>query len=1252
MNYCGILIAGLWAAGTFALPAETIPVINHSFEQPELGIEGQDILPDLPGWKASGINGVFANIGKYGKEMDGADGGQLAFLNGTKAGELSQNVLPAIQPNTTYALSVSVGLREDSPLSKGSSLFLRLQAYDTNTGKFMRTLGLKEIIVGTDPLSNAALTNFTALFTSDAKAPKGGLRINIAVGEKDGDAKGDWTIDNARLEAKPAPASVAAIAKQASAVSGSKTIHYNRDVRPIISENCFACHGPDSAARKANLRLDRFEDAIAKRKDAPAIVPGQPEKSALVERIFATDPDDMMPPPESHKKLTDQQKDLLRRWIAEGAEYELHWAYIAPKRPALPKIKNTGWIRNPIDNFVLARLEKEKLGPASEADRRTLARRWSLDLIGLPPTPEDVEAYVNDKSPDADNKYIDKLLNSKHWGEHRGRYWLDAARYADTHGIHFDNFREMWSYRDWVIKAFNDNIPFDRFTIEQLAGDLLPNPTLEQQIASGFNRSHITSNEGGLIDEEYLVLYTRDRTETTSAVWLGMTANCATCHDHKFDPFTQREFYELSSFFNNTTIPAKDGNRRDPPPVAVVPTPDDREHWFELMKLQKKADEELQARRKAARPEYDQWLAAATPEPFEKDIPAEELVFHARLTEGRGDAVNYRVKGESRKFEAETNLVWGSGYIGERSFKAAKNAPAVELGDIGDFAKDDSFSYGAWIKPADTEATGAIMARMDTKNSYRGWDLLYDKGRVSVHLVHNWPDDAIKVTGKNKLEAGKWAHVFVTYNGSAKPDGVKFYINGKAVDQDVDRKSLKGSIHSKAPLSIGRRHGGSELDKVSIQDARIYARALKPKEVEDLAQCTRSAWLVEKSDQRAKEETDELFDRWLTRVDEPFQDGVAKIARIDKEQDEIKKRGTVAHVMAEKSEEAMAFILYRGEYDKRRNRVLADTPDILPPMPDDLPRTRLGFAEWLFLPEHPLTARVTVNRFWQEIFGTGLVRTAGDFGVAGEQPSHPELLDWLAIEFRESGWDVKEFFKMLVTSATYRQAATVTPDKLQKDPQNRLLSRGPRFRMDAEMVRDYALTASGLLVPKIGGPSVKPYQPDGVWEAVAMPESNTKKYERDAGDKLYRRSMYTFWKRSAPPATMDIFNAPNRETCTVRRERTNTPLQALATLNDPQFVEAARHLAELALKHGSTLEDRLDFVARRLLARPLRPQERKITESVLNDLLAHYSSEPKDAKALLAVGESKADCSLPAPELAAYTMAVNQLMNLDEVLNK
>jgi mono/diheme cytochrome c family protein len=758
-----------------------------------------------------------------------------------------------------------------------------------------------------------------------------------------------------------------------SAAAGEKVL-FNRDIRPILAENCFACHGPDRASREASLRLDQRESAVK----AGAIAPGNIDDSELLNRVFSEDSADRMPPPKSHKNLTDSQKALLRRWIVAGAEYQPQWALIAPVRPQPPAVADPAWARNPIDAFVYAAIQKRGLQPAPEADRRTLARRVSLDLTGLPPAPEDVETFVNDPSPSAYENLVDRLLASEHWGEHRARYWLDAARYADTNGVHFDNYREIWSYRDWVIDAFNGNLPFDRFTIEQLAGDLLPDPTLEQRVASGFNRCNITTNEGGVIGEEYLVLYARDRTETTARVWLGLTAGCAVCHDHKFDPLSQKEFYQMSAFFNNTTQAAMDGNVKDTPPTVFVPAAADRKRWPAL---------------------------------------------------------------------------------------------AAEL---------------AQARP-------------------------------------------VAAPGKT----------------------------------------------------------------------------------------------------------------------------TARIAALEKEQAALRLRGTAAHVMQERDGPAKAFVLYRGEYDKRREQVSAETPGLLPPMPADLPRNRLGFARWLLRPEQPLTARVAVNRFWQELFGVGLVRTAEDFGVNGELPSHPELLDWLAVEFRESGWDVKKLFRLLVTSAAYRQSAEATPEKLEKDPQNRLLSRGPRFRMDAEMIRDCALATSGLLAPKIGGPSVKPYQPDGVWEAVAMMESNTRHYQRAQGENLYRRSLYTFWKRAAPPASMDIFNAPSRETCTVRRERTNTPLQALVTLNDPQFVEAARHLAQSLLEEGvPSGADRLDLAARRLLARRLRPEESQSALATLDKLLQYYRANPQQAKDLVAVGDSKADSALDPPVLAAWTMLMNQLLNLDETLNK
>ena len=1034
-----------------------------------------------------------------------------------------------------------------------------------------------------------------------------------------------------------------------SAARAAEPLEYNRDVRPILLENCFACHGADSAARKADLRLDQREAAI----DAGAIMPGKADESELLRRVLASDPEQLMPPPATKKQLTAEQKETLRRWIAEGANYQPHWSLIAPVRPPLPQAKNPGWVRNPIDNFIAAQLDARGLQPAPEADRRTLARRLSLDLTGLPPAPKDVEAFVADASPDAYEKFVDRLMDSVHWGEHRGRYWLDAARYADTHGIHFDNFREIWAYRDWVIGAFNRNLPFDQFTIEQLAGDLLPNRTLEQQVASGFNRCNITTNEGGTIPEEYIVLYARDRTETTSQVWMGLTAGCAVCHDHKFDPLSQREFYELSAFFNNTTQNAMDGNIKDTPPTVFVPRGEDRPRWeasnVELAEARQKTDQ----RRTAARGEYDQWLATASAEALAAIIPSEGLKLHAKLSEGAGNAFAVSVDGQPRTVTLADGFAWKPGHVAAQAFQSQPGG-SLETAEAGDFEKDQAFSFGAWINLPKLDQSGSIFARMDDQHDYPGWDLWIENGRPATHIIHHWPDDALKVASNNPIKAGEWTHVFVSYNGSGKADGVQIFINGVPQPTGVQANALKNSIRTSVPLKIAQRHTGSRINDLSIQDVRIYGRALATLEVQKLAESTRALWLLGKpAAERTEAEQNELFAWWLDELDKPTQELTAKIAALEQEQAAIKSRGTIAHVMQERGEAAMAYVLFRGEYDKRRDAVNPDTPDALPPMPSELPKTRLGLAQWLLRPEHPLTARVTVNRFWQEAFGAGIVRTSGDFGVSGELPSHPELLDWLAVEFRESGWDVKRFFKLLVTSATYRQAAVTTPEKLEKDPGNRLLSRGPRFRMDAEMVRDYALAASGMLSEKVGGPSVRPYQPEGVWEAVAMIGSNTRDYQRDKGESLYRRSLYTFWKRSAPPASMDIFNAPSREVCTVRRERTNTPLQALVTLNDPQFIEAAKHLAQLALEQGGeTNATRLDFVAQRLLARSLRPEEAPAVEATLADLLAYYQAHAEDAKQLLTVGESAADAKLDPATHAAWTMLANELMNLDEVLNK
>lgn len=1033
-----------------------------------------------------------------------------------------------------------------------------------------------------------------------------------------------------------------------SLLQAADKLEYNRDIRPILAENCFSCHGPDSAARKADLRLDKRDMAI----ESKVLIPGKPQDSELVVRILSSDPEEQMPPAKSKKVLTAEQKEKLQRWIAEGAEYQPHWSFIAPQRPTLPAVKDVGWIRNPIDQFVLTRLEALGLTPAPEADRRTLARRLSFDLTGLPPTPELVDAFIHDKSPDAYEKYVDTLLKSPHWGEHRARYWLDAARFADTHGIHFDNYREIWAYRNSVIDAFNRNQPFDQFTIEQIAGDLLPNRTLDQQIASGFNRCNITTSEGGTIPEEYLVLYTRDRTETVSQVWMGLTTGCCVCHDHKFDPISQREFYEMAAFFNNTTQNAMDGNVKDTPPIIVVPQPEDRARWEALAGEIDAAKKLVDARQQEARPAFDTWLATATPESLGAAIPAKELTLYAKLTEGQGKVARFDIAGQPREVPLTDSIKWQTGLAGASALET--QGTACELADVGDFEKDQAFTISAWVKLPANDSQGAIAARMDNNSKYRGWDFWVQQRRVGTHIVSAWPEDALKVVGKAQIKGNEWTHVTVSYDGSGKAAGVKVFYNGQPQETLVEADKLQNTTRTTVPFKIGQRHTSEPLSGVNLQELRIHQRVLAPAEVESMAKASRFAGILAKAaDQRTDAEKNEVFPWWLASQDQPYQERAAKLGGLEREQSTLKARASIAHVMQEKGNGAMAYVLYRGEYDKRRDEVKPNTPSVMPAFPAEAPRNRLGLAQWLLRPDHPLTTRVTVNRYWQEVFGVGLVRTAGDFGIAGELPSNPELLDWLAIEFRESGWNIKQFYKLLVTSASYRQAAMTTPLKLEKDPQNRMLSRGPRFRMDAEMIRDNALAVSGLLVEKLGGPSVKPYQPDGVWEAVAMIGSNTRDYRRDSGENLYRRSLYTFWKRSAPPASMEIFNAPSRETCTVRRERTNTPLQALVTLNDPQFVEAARNLAQIALRTGGdSTETRLSAIGVRLLARPFRAKEVEVLKASLSDLMQYYRLHEAEAKELLQYGESKPEATMDAATLAAWTMLVNEVMNLDEVLTK
>lgn len=996
----------------------------------------------------------------------------------------------------------------------------------------------------------------------------------------------------------------------------SKPVDFQREIRPILSDACYACHGPDSSTRMANLRLDV---------PGPGIVPGKPDQSKVWKRISHATAALRMPPPQAHKTLTPEQIALVRRWIEQGAEYKTHWSFTAPRRSAVPVTKNPSWPRNAIDSFILARLEAEGLAPAAEADKRTLARRLSLDLTGLPPAPAEVEAFVKDASPDAYEKLVDRWIATPQFGEHRARYWLDAARYADTHGLHVDNYREMWSYRDWVINAFNRNLPFDRFTIEQLAGDLLPNPTLEQRIATGFHRCNITTNEGGSIEDEVAAIYAKDRVDTTGTVWMGLTIGCATCHDHKFDPLSQKEFYQMAAFFRNTTQKPMDGNIPDTPPIIVVPAPADRERW-EVVAQEEKA---LRSQREAYRKTALETAASSLKEPFENYKPAYALKPPSKLPQG----------------------VTASG--AELQFGKQANLPVKAKNTDLDSAKP--FTISAWVNIPKTDGDYVIASKLDwidkENNIRRGWMFDLESRRLRFQLYGGADDDLLLIRAATtaRIKTNEWHHLAVTFDGSRDFRGLALYIDGRPVafesNTNAGYGTIAGSTLSRAPLTIGGDGVKRYFEGASLRGFEIRNRQLNVDEVELLA-----GW--QHPSGRAPET---LRLAHLVRNDSQWRQLTARWFAAAAERDAIRRRAPITHVMNEiKDKEPEANILFRGMYDQPRDKVLAEVPAVLGSLPKDLPRNRMGLAQWLVSPSNPLTSRVTVNRFWQEVFGTGLVRSAEDFGAQGTAPSHPELLDWMAVEFRESGWDVKKFIRLLVTSAAYRQQAVATEEKRRLDPENLLLSRGPRFRMDAEMVRDSALASSGLLTKTIGGPSVRPYQPDGIWETVAMKGSNTRFYKQDHGDKLYRRSMYTFWKRSAPPASMDVLNAPTRENCTVRRERTNTPLQALLTMNDVQYVEAARFLAERAMREraAAAFDDKANFIAVNVLSRPMVERELAVLRKSHRAFLSHYDSKPAEAKKLIATGEKKADPALPPAELAAWTMVASQVINLDEALNK
>ena len=1024
-------------------------------------------------------------------------------------------------------------------------------------------------------------------------------------------------------------------------------MEFNRDIRPVLAENCFHCHGPDPGTRKAGLRLDTEAGFFtAKEGEKPTVIKGKPMDSGLFLRLITPDPDELMPPPETHKTLKPAEIAAVKSWIEQGAPWQPHWSLIAPTRPALPTVTAKDWVKTPVDAFVLQKLEAKGLKPAPEAEDHTLVRRIALDITGLPPAPEIIGKYATGKLTDAQvSQLIDELMKSPSYGEHRARYWLDAARYGDTHGLHFDKPREMWAYRDWVVQAFNRNQPFNEFTVEQIAGDLLPNPRQDQLVATGFQRCNITTNEGGTIDEENVANYAADRVQTLGWVYMGLTTNCAQCHDHKFDPITAKDYYSLAAFFRNTTQKPKDGNVKDGlGPVLVMPSDNDRPRYTALPSEIAQAKTKLQENRKVAQPEFDQWLSSAKPEDLDKDVPTNGIVAHLPMNEGVGSEVT-GVCGARKTFKATGEVTWKpDGKIGPAP--VMKQDGTFEIGEAGDFEKNQPFSYGAWVRAGKFGITGSILARMDEKGGSRGWDLFQSDRNLTAHIVSTWPGDGLKVsTKKPSVRPGVWQHVYITYDGSGKAQGVKMFIDGVEQEMKIEANALKGSIKTKTPTRIGQRSHGQIFNEGSVQDVRIYDRKLAPAEIQTLAKIG-PLRLMLASANRVPKQKEALFEHYIVTRHDGYKTANGLHQKLEGELNAIKARSPVTHIQEERMDsKPMANVLMRGAYDKVGAAVGAEVPAALGKLDAKAPRNRLGLAQWLVSENNTLTARVTVNRIWQEVFGSGIVKTSEDFGIMGSAPSHPELLDWLAVEFRESGWDVKRLYKMLLSSATYRQATLITPEKLEKDRDNALLSRGPRFRMDGEMIRDYALAASSTLSPRMGGPGTMPYQPENIWEIVGL---GTERYVQDKGENLYRRTLYNFWKRMSPSPNMEIFNAPSREVSCVRRDRTNTPLQALVTMNDPQFIEAARNLAQKALAS----KDPLAYIAERVLCRPLKAKEQPIVQASLADLSKHYTANAADAESLLKVGESKADVKLAKSELAAWTMLCNQLMNLDEVLNK
>ena len=1030
-------------------------------------------------------------------------------------------------------------------------------------------------------------------------------------------------------------------------------VDFTREVRPILSDACFQCHGPDDGRRMAGIRLDTREGAMAETRRGKLIVPGAPAKSLILQRIGHEHPGRRMPPPNFRRKLTDKEIATLRTWIEQGAKWQTHWAFETPKRAELP----AGKALNPIDRFIDARLAKEKLAPTREADRRTLLRRLTLDLTGLPPTREEVEAFLHDKSPEAYEKQVDRLLASPHYGERMAMDWLDVARYADTHGYHIDSHRDMWPWRDWAINAFNSNMPFDRFTMLQLAGDLRPDAGTEGKTASGFNRNHMINFEGGAIPEEYLVEYVADRAETTSTAWMGLTMGCARCHTHKYDPISHKDYYSFFAFFNNVEEKGLDGKTGNAEPFLKLPTPEQAETEKQIEAGLKNAEAFLESDDVVRG--LKEWRSGLIGQPV--PLMTEGLVAHYEFDGSFSDASGGYGHGRTLRGDP----TFGGGYVGRAAFFDGQTE--VRLGSPKVVRTGQPFTIAFWMRPPGSKQDMSVLQQIGEGPERRGWEVrledwgLFDiqkrDSRLTFRLASKWPEAALALRTKDRLRQPDWYHVAIS-----SPDGrrAQIYLNGVLADVDVLKDGLAGPVDVTSEIRIGAAEPDMKPFSGGLDDLRMYTKALAPEQVAELGiHYPVRTVLSGISGKPTTADEDRLRAYYLSRV------APAEVRKMWTEFRELRLKSTelekqilTTMVMNELPEPRETFVLARGDYRNPTEKVTPNVPGVLPPLPATEGKpTRLTLAKWLTDPAHPLTARVAVNRYWQMYFGTGLVKTAENFGSQGELPTHPELLDWLATEFVRTGWDVKAMQRLIVTSAAYKRASHVTPELVAKDPENRMLAHGPRHRLPAEVIRDNALAVSGLLNRKQGGPGVFPYQTPGLWEELAFGDGfSMQEYVQSKGEDLYRRSMYTFWKRTAPPAQLSTFDAPDREKCTARRTITNTPLQALVLLNDPTYVEAARALAQRVLTSDAKKRRSASAIAAEAFetATLRKPEKAELVEltKLAKAQTAYFRRSQKEAVALLGVGESAWDKQLKPADLAAWTVVCSAILNLDETISK